>query len=118
MKKSMKIFLRIMPIALVAVIMFGSVFGVITLTDPNLTATDAPTEVTTLANSIWGTVMTVIQILAIGAIVIAGIRYMFASADTKADIKKQTITLIVGAVFVFAAFPIVQFISETAKKII
>ena len=71
-----------------------------------------------LAGNVWKTVQTVVQVLAIGAIVFAGVRYMFASADAKADIKKQTVILIVGAVFIFAAGNIVKLIADAAKSVI
>lgn len=115
MKKFTKIFLRIMPIVLVVAIMVGSVYG-IDVTEPGTTGGSG--KVKTLAEAIWGTVVTVVQILAIAAIVIAGVRYMFASADSKADIKKQTVVLIAGAVLVFAAVPIATFVSDTAKQLI
>ena len=39
-----------------------------------------------------------------------------ASADDKADIKKQTVILIVGAVLVFAAVPFAKFITDIANQ--
>ena len=66
--------------------------------------------VTGLEQNIWSTVTVVAQVIAFIAIIFAGIRYMFASADAKADIKKQTIILVVGAIFVFGASLIVQVI--------
>jgi len=115
MKKFTKILLKIMPIVLVVVIMIGSVYGI----DPRDPGTGtANTEVSSLANKVWGTIVSVVQILAIAAIVIAGVRYMFAGADSKADIKKQTITLVVGAVLVFAAYPVATFISKAANDLL
>lgn len=37
----------------------------------------------------WATFTVVVQALALGAVVFAGLRYMFASADQRADIKKR-----------------------------
>lgn len=118
MKKSKKIILRILPVLLVLVL-------VIT---PNVFADDAITagvpqggtaigKITTLGGNIWSTVQVIVQIAAIAAIVFAGVRYMFASADDKANIKKQTVILIVGAALVFAAVPIAEFIQTTASDI-
>lgn len=117
MKKFTKIFLRIIPIALVVVLIVGNVYG-IAVVDPGSGSLPTGSSVKTLADKVWGTIVAVVQILAIAAIVIAGVRYMFASADAKADIKKQTIILIVGAVLVFAAYPIATFISNAATQII
>lgn len=118
MKKSKKIILRILPVLLVLVL-------VIT---PNVFAADAITagvpqggsqisNITNLGGSIWSTIQVIVQIAAIAAIVFAGVRYMFASADDKANIKKQTVILIVGAALVFAAVPIAKFIQSTANDV-
>ncbi len=71
-----------------------------------------------LFSNVWGTVQTVASFIALIMVVFAGIRYMFASADQKADIKKQTIILIVGAIFIFAAGSIVNLIANAAQGII
>lgn len=114
MNKYTKMFLKVMPILMLAVVVSTSVFGI----SPSIPTTTGNklTGVTNLAGSIWNTVAVVIQILAIAAIVIAGVRYMFASADTKADIKKQTIVLVAGAILVFAAVPIAKFIGDVANN--
>ena len=64
------------------------------------------------------TVLTVLQILAIAAVVFAGVKYMFAAADQKAEIKNGMIGLVVGAILVFAASTIVQFIINAANEVI
>ena len=74
-------------------------------------AVAAPKVVST-AKNIWATAASVVQILAVAAIVFAGLRYMFAAADTKADIKKQTIVLMLGAVLVFSAVTFLGVISD------
>ena len=66
---------------------------------------------------VWGTVLLILQILSVAAIVIAGIRYMFASADGKADIKKQTIGLMVGAVLLFGASSVISLITSITSDI-
>lgn len=68
-------------------------------------------------NRIWGTVTLILQMLAVAAIILAGVRYMFASADGKADIKKQTVGLVVGAVLVFGASMVVDFVVNVTKEI-
>ncbi|MBR1884008.1 MAG: TrbC/VirB2 family protein [Clostridia bacterium] len=75
-------------------------------------------EVTGLANNIWSTLASVLQILAVAAVVLAGIRYMFASANDKADIKKQMVILVIGAVLVFAASSILKLIYQASQTII
>ena len=75
------------------------------------------TTVDTAVRKVWKTVALIVQILAIAAIVIAGVRYMFASADGKFEIKKQTMGLIVGGILVFAASGIVQFVINITNEV-
>lgn len=75
-------------------------------------------KVDTSVKKVWGTVTTVVQMLAFGAVVFAGLRYMFASADQKADIKKGLGMLTIGAILVFAASTVVKFVVSAADEII
>ena len=114
MNKTMKTLMKIMPVMLLLVVCTTSVFGI----SPELPTTSGSIgEVDTLVGNIWGTVQTILQILAFAAIIIAGVRYMFASADQKADIKQQTVILVAGAILVFAAVPIAKFIADTASNL-
>lgn len=125
MKKSRKIFATVLPILMLVAVMFvsfapsimaagndGGVQNII-----NKANTDGVASIDTAANRVWSTVLTILQIAAVAAIVIAGVRYMFASADQKADIKKGMIGLVIGAVLVFAASTVVQFILTASKQI-
>lgn len=116
MKKSRKLMLRLVPVFLVLTLICVSTSSIfaISVTKPSGSAN---ANISKLAGNIWGTVAVIVQILAIAAIVLAGVRYMFASADEKADIKKQTVILVVGAILVFAAVPIAGFIANTANQI-
>lgn len=117
MKKSKKWLLRIVPVFLVlAVVLTTSVFAYNDLDLGNLdTGTEKIDTATIAANKIWNTIAVILQIAAVAAIVVAGVRYMFASADGKADIKKQTIGLVVGAILVFAASYVVTFVTKIAQ---
>lgn len=118
MSKSKKIILRIIPIVMVVILFAGgSLFADGIATGWPSGGTAAP-GITTTTNNIWATIRTVVNVLAIAAIVIAGVRYMFASADSKADIKQQTIILVVGAVLVFAASNIAGLIANASNTII
>ena len=108
-----KFMLRVMPIVLVALVIVGGNVWAIDPVEPH--GGTAITGITGVANNIWATVAAIVQILAVAAVIIAGVRYMFASADTKADIKQQTIILVVGAILVFAAVPILQFVQRIAE---
>ena len=84
----------------------------------NSSAAKSSNDVTNAAKNVWSTVVTLVQILAVAAVVFAGVRYMFASADAKADIKKQTVILIIGAVLVFGATAILTLVSNATGSII
>lgn len=118
MKKMLKV-LAVVAIVLVVAFTMTSVFAIAVPTDAELTGgTTGSTAVTGAANKVWSTVITIIQILAVAAVVFAGLRYMFASAEDKADIKKSMMILVIGAVLVFAATTILQFIQTAANEIV
>lgn len=134
MKKSRKIFATVLPILMLVAVMFVS-FAPSIMAAPASTTTPVASDggvqniinkasdnkgvgsINDAANRVWSTVLTILQIAAVAAIVIAGVRYMFASADQKADIKKGMIGLVIGAVLVFAASTVVQFILTASKQI-
>ena len=122
MKKSKKVIMYIIPVLLVMVVMFtaNAIFASSPVSpelSDSITGGTASGTVTKTASSIWNTVLILFQILAIAAIIIAGIRYMFASADSKADIKKQLVPLVVGAVLVFGATTIIQVIVNVTEDV-
>ena len=68
-------------------------------------------------SKVWGSVLLILQIVAVGVFVFAGVRYMFASADQKADIKKSIAFLMIGAAFTFGASTVIKFIVRAAADI-
>ena len=122
MKKSKKILLAIIPVVLVLLVVSTNVFAVSDMFNMDslnnaVSGGSASTNATNAVQGVWKTVLLILQILAVAAIVIAGVRYMFASADTKADIKTQTITLVVGAVLVFGASGIINMITSISNDL-
>jgi len=111
-----KFMLRIMPIVLVAVMIIA----------PTLFAYDVLNQapqggiatVDTAVQKIWGTVLTVLQILAVAALVFAGVKYMFASADGKAEIKSGMIGLVIGAILVFGASQVIKLIIKASEEVL
>lgn len=67
---------------------------------------------------IWSTFAIIAQMLSITAIIFTGLRYMFTNADERADIKMQTILLVIGASLVFAAVPFANFIIGVVNQTI
>lgn len=68
--------------------------------------------------NIWKTAIIVLQVASIAGVVIAGVRYMFASSDQKADIKKGLIHLVVGCVIVFGAVTVISIITQVFNEIV
>lgn len=114
-KKIYKLFSIIM--LLVMIFNVGLVYADIP-SEPDSQAVTGTNKAIEVTQKIWGTVKVIVQIAAVAAVVITGVRYMLASADGKADIKNQTIILIVGAVLVFGAVEIAQFVYKVTDDII
>ena len=57
------------------------------------------------------------QVLAVAAFCFAGVKYMFASADTKANLKNKMVGLMVGAVLVFGASSVISLITKVTSDI-
>ncbi len=119
MKKMMKILCRVLPVVLIGLLVVSNVFGIgdWNQVTSEISGGNGISAVDNMARSIWKTVSLILQILAVAAIVFAGVRYMFAAANEKADIKKQTITLVVGAILVFAAGTVVSIITTVADQV-
>lgn len=107
-----KFMLRVMPIVLVALVMLG---GSVLAYDP-FNPTGSVGKVEDLVNNVWGTVLTILRVLAVAAIVFAGVKYMFASAEGKADLKNGMVGLVVGAILVFGASIVVEVIMSAANQ--
>ena len=113
----MKKLMKILPVIMVVCMVVTSVFAV-NIPNSGDIAGNGSATITNAAKGIWGTVITIVQILAVAAVVFAGLRYMFASADQKADIKKGLGMLTIGAVLVFAASTVVQFVVKATTEVI
>lgn len=118
MKKSKRIFLRVLPVLMVLMVVFTTnVFaansGFTDFSKDMKVNADTGTNTISTISRVWGVILTVLQVAAIAAVVFAGVRYMFASADSKADIKKQMIWLVVGAILVFGASTVIGFLTGT-----
>lgn len=114
----MKKLMKVLPVVMVLCMVCTSVFAIGTNFGDLTQNQSGAGTVTNAAGSMWATVVTIVQILAIAAVVFAGLRYMFASADQKADIKKSMGTLAIGAVLVFGSTLVVQFIAKATDEIL
>lgn len=82
------------------------------------TGSDNITEIVSPVKKIYGSAIRIIEILAFTAIIFAGVRYMFASADSKANLKNSTISLIIGAVIVFGVTIVVDLVVTIVNEIL
>ena len=112
---NMKKLLKVLPVMFVLSLVLTNVFAI--NTDVNVPTGNPSSVVSKLTGNIWETLQVVIYVVALGAIVFAGLRYMFASADQKADIKKSTGILIVGALLVFGANLILGIVGGIANDV-
>ncbi|MGN1013002.1 MAG: hypothetical protein ACI4ON_04130 [Clostridia bacterium] len=63
-------------------------------------------------NKVFGTIMTICQILGVAGIVVNGVRYMYASSNDKAKIKQSLIYVVIGTIFIFATNIVVKIITS------
>lgn len=89
----------------------------VTVVDPGLNQNLVITDIKNKAKDIWATVVVLVQIASVACIVFAGLRYMFAAADQKADIKQGLIFLTLGAILVFCTTLIIQLVVGAAQQI-
>lgn len=88
------------------------------ISKPNEASGNVNSQVKGTVDRIWGTANILIQIISVAIMVFTGIRYMFTSADARADIKRQTVILLAGAAMVFGSVQIINFIQNLGKEVI
>ena len=113
----MKKLLKVLPVMLVLALVLTNVFALDDEYKNVLSNGNASGTVSDITGNIWSTIKVVAYVLAVGTIVFAGLKYMFASADQKADIKKSIGILIIGAIFVFGATLIIDIVSNVTNDV-
>ena len=114
-----KILFKIVPVLICVLCVFGNVYAAPYNTPvmPNATG-NTITSVITTTNKFWASIVTIVQVLSVGCFVFAGVRYMFASAEQKADLKKGLVYLAIGAALVFSTATVIRFVYNFGKDII
>ena len=88
---------------------------------PSIPSAVSPTTGAQDVNNVAGIVIYIIQIIAFAAAVImlifVGIKFLTASPEGKAEIKKTAVIYIVGAVLLFAATGILQIVKNLADNV-
>lgn len=113
-KKTMKIMTVTMTILTVLMVVFSfTQIAFASVTPPTGVQSQPPEDQEGILN-IAGQILGFLQVLAVALLVIMvavlGIKYMAGSAEEKAEYKKSFVPLIVGAILVFAAVTIANFI--------
>lgn len=119
MKKSIEIMVKILIIAL-SIVLISTVVLADDLLDPSKitgTSTDASNSVTSIANIVFGIIQVIALAVAVIMLTILGIKYVSASPEGKADIKKSATIYIVGAVLLFGTTGILQLIKSFANSL-
>ena len=115
-KRMSKIVVALMIIATILSAV-SMVFANSALTIPEGNA-DALTEIQNPANRIIGIVQFICYAAAVILLVILGVKFMTASPDGKAEIKKSAVIYIVGAILVFAAGGLLNLIKNTGTTVV
>lgn len=76
------------------------------------------TSMTTITNRIVATVTSVANMCAIMAIVIVGLKYMFTSADERAELKQRMLPLVIGLGLIYASAQILTFIVDVVGQLL
>lgn len=63
-------------------------------------------------SQIFTLVVTVGQFIAVAAILIMGVKYIFAGADAKAQLKEKSPSMIIGIILIFCAVTVLKFIAK------
>ena len=80
--------------------------------------TDAASAVTTTANNIVGVVQVICYATAVIMLIYLGVKFITASPEAKADIKKSAIIYVIGAIIVFAAGTLLGVISNLSTNVV
>ena len=110
-----KKFVKILNIALVAMMLVCISTSVFALTPSELKPADNVTgspEIQSAGNSIISILQTVGVVLSVVVLMIIGIKYMMGSAEEKAEYKKTMIPYLVGAILIFAASALAQVVYQ------
>ena len=117
--KTMKNITRVITILFFVTMLlsaFSMVFGTVTIPTPSQPGTGGEDISGIVSNVIW-----IIQTIAIAAAVImlmfVGIKFVTASPEGKAEIKKTAVIYVVGAILLLAASGVLGIIQSLAKNV-
>lgn len=129
MKRSL---IKVMLIALVAILLVASIVPTLYATDATLNFSDIDEKKITdgakdtsgaasSVNRIIGAILTVVQVVGSGVavimLIVLAIKYISAAPSDKAEIKKHAVVYVVGAVVLFAASGIIGIVRKFAGNV-
>lgn len=98
-----------------------SAFSMVFASSAPIPSASAPQSGATEVSNIASMVIYVIQIIAFAAAVImlmfVGIKFLTASPEGKAEIKKSAVIYVIGAILLFAATGILQIVRNLAENV-
>ena len=121
-KKTIKILSIVLTIAIVLTTTLVPVFAESTaITKPSDVVPDTNVKgadkVGNVGKGILGIIQVVGTIVSVGILMVLGIKYMMGSAEEKASYKKTMIPYVVGAVLIFGASNLAQYVFEFAESL-
>ncbi len=115
----MKTTMKIISVLMVALMMIMVATPVLATSRPSDVKFDESNtdKISDMGASILGIIRVVGTIVAVGALVVLGIKYMMGSVEEKAEYKKSFIPYIIGAVLLFAAVNLADYIYSWASGV-
>ena len=62
-------------------------------------------------NNVFGTILTILKVVAVAGIMITGVKYMYAGPSDRGQIKQSLIYIIIGTILVFGVEVVVNLIT-------
>lgn len=117
MKKILKVGIKVLPVVLMIMLVLSPMVFAADIISTSISSSGTSTQTKIYISKIWDIVKMILQIAAIAAIIFSGVKYMFASADQKAEVKKSLGILALGAFLVFGATIFIDIILKIAEDI-
>ena len=119
MKKStIKILFTILMVAIMVTMLSTVVLGIMNPDNITPTGGQGTEKVFDIAGVILGIVQAVGISVAVILIVVIAIRYITASAEGKAEVKKSAVGYVLGAVLLFAGSAIIELIKQASETML
>ncbi len=118
-KKTVKIISSLVIIAIMLMSMSTFIFAADYLDPGSITPQDTPAA--TSVQNMAGQILSIVQIVAISVaiimLIVLAIKYISASPEGKADIKKSATLYVVGAVLLFGASGVLEIVKQFAETL-